>query len=246
MAKDYDTIPDVEGGSSPAPEPTFISKLIAETFGTAVLTQIGCGGLCAALYLGNAQGTFQCAALWILGATLGVYATGAISGGHLNPAVSFSFALVRPGDFSFALLLPYIAAQVLGGIIAGCLNYAIYASAIENYEAGLGDTFIRGSAESIQSAAAFGDFYSLSPNVSGWGHAFFIEAFGTAFLTFCIFAVTNPKNNVPSGAIAPIVGIAIGSMIVMLGNLTGYVLNFVIVIFVFISTHCFQLLTMAM
>jgi len=86
----------------------------------------------------------------------------------------------------------------------------------------------------------------LSPNVSGWGHAFFIEAFGTAFLTFCIFAVTNPKNNVPSGAIAPIVGIAIGSMIVMLGNLTGYVLNFVIVIFVFISTHCFQLLTMAM
>uniref|UniRef100_A0A6V2ADR0 Uncharacterized protein n=1 Tax=Ditylum brightwellii TaxID=49249 RepID=A0A6V2ADR0_9STRA len=54
MAKDYDTIPDVEGGSSPAPEPTFISKLIAETFGTAVLTQIGCGGLCAALYLGNA------------------------------------------------------------------------------------------------------------------------------------------------------------------------------------------------
>jgi glycerol uptake facilitator-like aquaporin len=66
---------------------------------------------------------------------------------------------------------------------------------------------------------------SLSKYVtSGW-HAFLLEAFGTAFLVFCIFMLTNKKNSVPSAAVPPLVAIAIGSMVVLLGPMTGAGIN---------------------
>jgi len=52
-------------------------------------------------------------------------------------------------------------------------------------------------------------------------HAFFIEAFGTAVLTFVIFTVTHLRNPVPGAAVPAIVGIALGSLVTTLGPLTG-------------------------
>jgi len=52
-----------------------------------------------------------------------VFAIGHISGCHINPAVSFG--LWASGRFRAAELLPYLAAQMLGGLIAGGLIYAI-------------------------------------------------------------------------------------------------------------------------
>lgn len=51
------------------------------------------------------------------------YAIGHISGCHLNPAVSFG--LWAGGRFPAKELLPYIAAQVLGGVLAGGVLYLI-------------------------------------------------------------------------------------------------------------------------
>jgi aquaporin Z len=51
------------------------------------------------------------------------FAVGHISGCHLNPAVSIG--LWAGGRFSSKELLPYIAAQVLGGIFAGAVLYVI-------------------------------------------------------------------------------------------------------------------------
>ncbi len=66
----------------------------------------------------------------------------------------------------------------------------------------------------------------LSPYVSSWNNAVFIEAFGTAFLVFCIFAITHPKNNALSPTIVPfLVGTAIAVMIATLGPLTGAGIN---------------------
>ena len=67
--------------------------------------------------------------------------------------------------------------------------------------------------------------YSLSKSVSGNFHAFFIEAFATAFLCFIIFAATHVKNPLPSAAVAPVVGIAIGIMVCIFGGLTGAAMN---------------------
>jgi len=52
-----------------------------------------------------------------------VYALGRVSGAHLNPAVSFG--LWAGGRFSARELLPYIIAQVLGGIAAAGILYII-------------------------------------------------------------------------------------------------------------------------
>jgi len=51
------------------------------------------------------------------------YAIGHISGCHLNPAVSIG--LWMGGRFPAKKLLPYIVAQVLGGIVAGGILYII-------------------------------------------------------------------------------------------------------------------------
>jgi glycerol uptake facilitator-like aquaporin len=52
-----------------------------------------------------------------------------------------------------------------------------------------------------------------------------MEAFGTAFLCFIIFASTHAKNPLPSAAVAPTVGIAYGVMVMMFGSLTGGGIN---------------------
>lgn len=137
--------------------PSLKNALIAELFGTAILVQVGCGGLCVALYLGNMSGMFQIGAVFAMGATMAIYATAAISGGHLNPAVTLAFYLVRRDDFPFRNVLPYWCAQLLGGILAGAINLWLFHVSIRRYEKKHG--LERGSAESIESAAAFGDYW---------------------------------------------------------------------------------------
>jgi glycerol uptake facilitator-like aquaporin len=50
-----------------------------------------------------------------LGVTLGMLATGGISGAHLNPAVSVALAV--HGKFPWRRVLPYSIAQIIGGML---------------------------------------------------------------------------------------------------------------------------------
>lgn len=151
------SIPQAEGEPAATPTPSLRSACIAELFGTAGLVFVGCGGLCVNLYLGGLTGMWQVASLWILGAVLAVYSTGAASGGHINPAVTLAFALVRPRDFNAKKVIFYWIAQLLGAMLAGTMNLIVFHTAISRYEKKSGLT--RGDLDSIQSAAAFGDYY---------------------------------------------------------------------------------------
>ncbi len=47
----------------------------------------------------------------------GIYVAGRVTGAHLNPAVTFAFAIFR-GGFSWRKVLPYTLAQTAGAFVA--------------------------------------------------------------------------------------------------------------------------------
>jgi aquaporin Z len=99
-------------------------RLGAEFIGTFWLVLGGCGS--AVLAAG-----FPRVGIGLLGVSFAfgltvltmAYAVGHISGGHLNPAVSVGLCV--GGRFPSSDLVPYVVAQVLGGIVAGAVLYVI-------------------------------------------------------------------------------------------------------------------------
>jgi aquaporin Z len=100
----------------------------AEFLGTFWLVLGGCGSAVLAA-------TFPEVGIGLLGVSIAfgltvltmAYAIGHVSGCHLNPAVSIG--LWAGGRFTAGQLLPYIVAQVLGGIVAGGVLYVIASGA---------------------------------------------------------------------------------------------------------------------
>ena len=96
----------------------------AEFFGTFWLVLGGCGSaVLAAAFPGVGIGLLGVSLAFGLTVLTMAYAIGHISGCHLNPAVSVG--LWAGGRFPANQLLPYIVAQVLGGIVAGGVLYLI-------------------------------------------------------------------------------------------------------------------------
>lgn len=96
----------------------------AEFFGTFWLVLGGCGSaVLAAAFPGLGIGLLGVSLAFGLTVLTMAFAIGHISGCHLNPAVSIG--LWAGGRFPGAKLLPYIVAQVLGGLVAGAILYVI-------------------------------------------------------------------------------------------------------------------------
>ena len=112
------------------------------------------------------------------------YAIGHISGCHLNPAVSVG--LFVGGRFSSKELLPYIVAQVLGGVAGAAILFGI-ASGASGFDPSAGFA-----------SNGFGD---LSPGEYGMGAVFLAEVVLTAVFLFVILGATDGRA--PAG-FAPI------------------------------------------
>lgn len=109
-------------------------KLGAEFFGTFWLVLGGCGAaVLAAGFPEMGIGFVGVSLAFGLTVLTMAYAVGHISGGHFNPAVSFG--LWSAGKFETKELLPYIAAQVVGGIAGAAVLYLIASGKI-GFEAG--------------------------------------------------------------------------------------------------------------
>ena len=99
-------------------------KYGAEFFGTFWLVLGGCGSaVLAAAFPNVGIGLLGVALAFGLTVLTMAFAIGHISGCHLNPAVSIG--LCAGGRFPANQLLPYIVAQVLGGIVAGGILFLI-------------------------------------------------------------------------------------------------------------------------
>jgi aquaporin Z len=100
------------------------AKLAAELIGTFWLVLGGCGSaVLAAAFPEVGIGLLGVSLAFGLTVLTGAYALGPISGGHFNPAVSIG--LWAGGRFPATLLLPYAAAQVLGGVAGGAVLFFI-------------------------------------------------------------------------------------------------------------------------
>src|SRR6201986_5246822 len=108
--------------------PNLFHRLAAETIGTFWLVLGGCG---SAIFSAKAHSGHYPLGIGYLGVSLafgltvltGVYAFGAISGGHFNPAVTLGAALARRVEWK--VLPAYWIVQVIGGLLAGVVIYYI-------------------------------------------------------------------------------------------------------------------------
>jgi aquaporin Z len=101
-----------------------MKKFTAEFLGTFWLVLGGCGSaVLSAAFPGVGIGLLGVSLAFGLTVLTIAYSLGHISGAHLNPAVSVGLWI--GGRFSGKELLPYIIAQVLGGIVAAGVLYII-------------------------------------------------------------------------------------------------------------------------
>jgi glycerol uptake facilitator protein len=200
--------------------------VIGEFVGTFILVFFGCGSVCAAVATGAQVGVFQVAIVWGLGIATAIYLTASLSGAHLNPAVTISFAAW--GGFPKSRVAGYIATQMVAAFVAAALLQVIFGGAIEEFEAKNG--IMRGQPGSEASAMVFGEFYPNplgrplkegNPGRMSQGRAFVAEAVGTAFLLLVIFCTTDVNNRSrPQILTAAIIGLTITMLISLLGPLT--------------------------
>lgn len=211
------------------------TQMLAEAIGMYILCFFGPGSVAVAVLLGGLSGTWQVAVVWGFAIALAIYATGAISGCHINPAVTLAMAVYRPADMPKGRVVPYLLAQLAGAMLAAATLLVLFGPSCAAFEAS--HSILRGQAGSQLSAMWFGEYFP-NPAVYGTGPdawaqvpvatAFLAEAIGTAFLLFFIFALTDSRNKLaPTAAnLEPFfIGFTVAIIICIIGPLTQAALN---------------------
>jgi len=200
-------------------------EFIGETLGTFLLVLFGCGSVAVSVLFNAYQGIVQIALVWGIGVTLAIYLTRHLSCAHLNPAVTL--AMVISKRMSVRKLPIYLLAQFIGAFLAGVAIYLLFSASISAFENT--HNIIRGSAESVQTAKMFGEYYFIPGNsaVVTLPLAIGAEAFGTFLLLLMIFALTEGCNvGRPHDAMAPLfIGLTVSSVICLIAPLTQAGLN---------------------
>lgn len=174
---------------------------LAEAVGTFTLIFIGAGSIIANQLTGGKVGIVGIALAHGLAIATMVAATGHISGGHFNPAVTWGFVLTRRLPVNVGVA--YVLAQLVGASIGGLLLTAAYP-------------------EAARRAVALGT-PALDPAVTA-GVGIVVEAILTFLLVFVIFGTAGDPRG--PGAIAPLaIGFVIAMDIFAGGPLTGAAMN---------------------
>ncbi len=177
------------------PRPDLKRRACAEGLAAFALVFAGCGAIITDAEFGG-LGTVGVAVVFGLVIMVMIYATGHLSGAHINPAVTIAFSLAR--HFPVSEARAYIAAQLTGATLAALALWAIWPS----QPAELGAT--------VPSIAV--------------GSALVYEIVMTALLMFVIVAVATDTRAVGAGA-AIAIGAAVGLDALFGGPLTGASMN---------------------
>jgi glycerol uptake facilitator protein len=143
---------------------------------------------------------------------VGVYASGPISGAHINPAVTISLAVI--GKFPWANVVPYIIAQMIGAFLGGVIVWIAY----------------RRHFEATENADLKLAVFCTGPAIRDYAANVVTEIIGTFTLVFGVLSMTyfsGPKT--PEGfgsAIGPwVVAVLVWAIGMSLGGPTGYAIN---------------------
>lgn len=179
-------------------------KFFAEMIGTFILVFFGVG---AAVLMGEKIGMHGIAMAFGLSIVAAAYGIGAISGAHLNPAVSLG--MVTAGRMTVPEFLNHVAAQIVGAILGAAVIYVI-ASGRAGY-----DIAVNGLGQNGYGPGYLGE-YSLTA-------ALVFEAVATFLFVTVILGATGP------GSVAGFAGLAIGLTLAgihLVGiNVTGVSVN---------------------
>jgi MIP family channel proteins len=176
--------------------PPLARRACAEGLAAFALVFAGCGAAVTNARYDGALGTVGIALVFGLVIMVMVYATGHLSGAHINPAVTIAFTLTR--HFPARDALAYVAAQVAGAAAGALLLLAVWT----DKPARLGAT---------------------TPSVAS-GSALVYEVVLTAFLMFVIMAVATDTRAVGAAA-AIAIGGTVGLDALFGGPVTGASMN---------------------
>ena len=194
-------------------------EYIAEFCGTFILVLLG-NGVVANVSLnktkGQKSGWIVIAAGWGMAVFVAVLVAGPISGAHINPAVTLGLAV--SGLFEWIQVLPFIIAQLLGGLAGAYMVYLFYYDHFkitENQDAIMG-------------------CFCTSPENRNKKRNFLSELVGTFILVFAVLFITIPGVDIEGivnvkvglGSLDALpVGLIVLAIGLSLGGTTGYAIN---------------------
>jgi glycerol uptake facilitator protein len=185
-----------------------IQKFLAELIGSFILVFFGTASVVVTLLINDGlKITGIQMADWIgiglafgLALTVAIYALGPISGAHFNPAVTIG--LWAGKKFPTSDLVPYLAAQFIGSIIASAALILIAGVKI---------------ASGIGALGSVGDVAGI-----GFVGIFITEFIGTALLMYCIMAAAV-DGQAKDAALS--IGLVLAGIVIAIGGFTGCGIN---------------------
>ncbi|MFC5590174.1 MIP/aquaporin family protein [Sporosarcina soli] len=185
-----------------------MTPFLGELVGTMILIIFGAGVVGGVLMKNSkaeGSGWIVITIGWGLAVAMGVYAVGNFSGAHLNPAVTIGMASI--GEFPWADVPSYIAAQIIGGIIGAVIVYFHY---LPHWQE---------TADPEAKLAVFATIPAIRHPLSNLTS----EIIGTFILLLGL--LTIGANEFTEGLNPLIVGALIVAIGMSLGGTTGYAIN---------------------
>lgn len=186
-----------------------MTPFVAELTGTALLIILG-DGVVANVVLnktkGNNGGLISITFGWAIAVFVAVYATAAVSGAHLNPAVTVALASI--GKFDWALVPGYLLAQLLGAMLGAFLVWLVYRQ------------HFNGTEDADTKRAVF----CTGPAIKNPIDNILSELIGTFVFILAVLFITKSQSSLGALDALPVALLVLGIGL-SLGGTTGYAIN---------------------